>query len=148
MRNKGFLAILVLLLVVSSGCAARSGGRWVKNGAVSVAKTVGPTADLILTIDNGGDLMIAVYENGTAVATQGGQQVFIPPRGVVARGYPTLFPREIVVTIKGICPSVEYAGPNSGCVPGSVLKSESRRFQIYGQGRQRAEYWHIPENWR
>jgi len=141
MTKHSFLTVLALCAIVFSltGCATGRAGRW----AGAIGRTVGPTAALVLTVDNGSNLYVGVYENGQPVSTPDGREMYIPPKGVVSRGYPAFFSRSLTVTLKGICPPGDQKV--TGCVAGSTLRSESRVFYVSGDGQQRAEVWQI--NW-
>ncbi len=148
MRSKNyavFCLFLVTLLVVLSGCATarRPGGSgWFSNLILPPILTV--------VLMNNTTVPIEVYENGQPVSFKdkagNWYNAVLPSGGVVSRGYYNyLGRRDIVITVRGICPPTptEADKKTAGCTPGQYAGTASRNFYIYTDGQYRSESWEI-----
>lgn len=147
MKNNGFLAIVaVLLAFLTSGCATRSNrsSGWGRLSSIAVP----PILTVVLT--NNMTIPVEVYENGQPVSFKDktGQyhNAMIPSGGTVSRGYYNfLGRRDIVITVRGICPPtpVESDVKATGCAPGQYAGTATRRFYLYTDGQYHSDHWEI-----
>lgn len=139
MKKLLFLTVLVILVMLASGCAARSGG-W----RMSSLSLTPPLLTVVLV--NNTNLPLEVFENGELVMIKdpagNWHNVVVPPGGVVSRGYYNFMgSRELVVTVRGVCPDPAPAG--AGCVPGQYAGTASRNFYIHTNGQYRTDHWEV-----
>lgn len=141
MRRIFFGAFVVVLAAVASGCAVRtSGGSW----RIPSISLVSPILTIVLI--NNTMVELEVFENGELVMAKNpasGQlhRVVVPSGNTVSRGYYNfLGRRDIVITVRGVCPPVPPTG--AGCSPGQYVGTDSRSFYLYS-GEYRTEYWEV-----
>jgi len=147
MENKKVLAIVVPW-ILSSGCAARSGGRWQMSPRFSLTPPI-----LTVVVTNNTVFPLSFSENGEPVMVQNPQtkewkDAYVLPGGTVSRAYYVFIgSRQIVLTARAICPAgglpPKPGQPNTGCNAGDYAGTESRTFYLYSGSDYRAENWMV-----
>src|SRR3990167_1849656 len=141
--------VATLLAVLAGGCATTQGGGcgW---GRLSSLATP-PILTVVLT--NNTNVPLEVFENGQPISIKGpdGQWhgVVLPSGNTVSRGYYNfLGRRDVVITVRGICPSTppESDTRTAGCTPAQYPGTASRSFSVYTDGQCRTDFWEIDKN--
>ncbi|KKQ78019.1 MAG: hypothetical protein A3A96_03040 [Candidatus Zambryskibacteria bacterium RIFCSPLOWO2_01_FULL_39_39] len=138
--------VATLLAVLAGGCATTQGG----GGGWGRLSSLATPPILTVVLTNNTNVPLEVFENGQPISIKGpdGQWhgVVLPSGNTVSRGYYNfLGRRDVVITVRGICPSTppESDTRTAGCTPGQYAGTASRSFYIYTDGQWRTDFWEI-----